>query len=222
MLAKSPHSPLVWLEQNYGSLKIGPLEWFELGVGWLPSSTGDRLYDQAYFDEFRRRAATDLGRDIMRARVGFVARHYSGILCDVGIGSGAFIEARNRRRRNNTFGWDVNPLALKWLDDRGILVDPNLVELPAISLWDVLEHIPDFSRLLGNAGTWIFLSLPIFRSVEHVLASKHFKPNEHVWYFTTDGLIEMMKHYGFSLIERNSMETELGREDVESFAFRHQ
>lgn len=154
----------------------------------------------------------------MRSRVDFVARHYRGQLVDIGIGSGAFIELR-RKLGKTTYGHDVNPVALEWLDKRGLLIDPYLFPQDAISCWDVLEHIADFRSLLASARAWVFLSIPLFRDAEHVLASKHFRPNEHFWYFTLKGLIYAFSLLGFDMVEHNTKEIEIGREDIHNFAF---
>jgi methyltransferase family protein len=162
----------------------------------------------------------------MQARVDFVARYYQGPLADIGIGSGAFIEKRWERKQT-TFGYDVNPVGIKWLKDRDLFVDPydysaqpGEVALSSMSLWDVLEHMPDYPRLLANVREWLFLSLPIFRDADHVLRSKHFKPLEHCWYFTSQGLLIAMERCGFALVTESDFETELGREDIGSFVFR--
>lgn len=194
--------------------------WYDrIGVGWYPVKTGNKPYDSAYFERFRRQADSEIGRNLMRARVEFVARHHRGQLCDIGIGSGAFIEARQNRQQI-TFGWDVCRDAIEWLDSRSILVDPNLVPFPALSMWDVLEHIPDFSRTLENSTEWFFASLPIFKGPMHALHSKHFRTDEHCWYFTRDGLVFVMDAFGFDLAEENSEEVAIGREDIGSFAFK--
>lgn len=157
----------------------------------------------------------------MQARVEFVNRHYQGALVDVGIGSGAFIERRNAAAEGETtFGFDVNPVAQEWLLQRDLFFDPYRVRVPAISLWDVMEHIPDFRALLARVSEWVFVSIPIFRDGQHVLASKHFRKDEHIWYFTSDGLIQAFGDCGFDVVATNTMETELGREDIGTFAFR--
>jgi len=190
------------------------LVWYDIGVGWYPVSAGIKPYDRAYFERYRRQAASDIGRALMQARVEFVARHYDGFLCDVGIGSGAFIELRGQ-----TCGYDVCPTAIDWLKARHLWVDPYRVSFSAMSLWDVLEHIPAFWLLLRNVEQWLFVSLPIFADAKHALRSKHFRPDEHCWYFTRDGLVQMMRCLGFHLVEENDSETKLGREDIGSFAF---
>jgi hypothetical protein len=195
--------------------------WPELGIGYYPVEVELAPYDQDYFDRFDRNARTDLGRALMQARFNFVEQHYRGTLIDVGIGSGAFVELRRAWRRT-TYGYDVNPAGITWLKQRALLVDPYLVSVNAITLWDVLEHIPDFQSLLANVNDWLFLSLPIFRDAKHALRSKHFRPEEHYWYFSRDGLVFAMKVCGFGLISESMIETELGREDIGTFAFKRE
>src|SRR5262245_66683282 len=146
----------------------GRLTWWpELGIGCYPVEAGLAPYDRDYFERFDQQARTELGRALMQARFNFVEQHYRGTLIDVGIGSGAFVELRQNRRRP-TYGYDVNPAGIEWLQQRMLLVDPHLVAFDAATLWDVLEHIPDFRSLIANVREWLFLSLPIFRDVEHV------------------------------------------------------
>jgi len=194
--------------------------WPEIGIGWYPVEAGIEPYDQEYFDRFDRDARTPLGRALMAARCEFVERHWQGALVDVGIGSGAFIGRRSHERA--TWGYDVNPAGIQWLMERKLFVDPYRCPFDAMTLWDVLEHIADFQPLLANARKWVFLSLPIFRDAEHVLRSKHFRPAEHVWYFTQPGLVYAMKLCGFELVAESNVETDLGREDIGTFAFRRE
>ena len=194
--------------------------WPQLGIGHYPVEAGIAPYDQEYFDNFDRNAHTPIGRALMQARCEFVDWHYQGTVVDVGIGSGAFVE--RRRERHTTYGYDVNPAGIRWLEQRGLLIDPYLEKVPAMTLWDVLEHIPDFEPLLAQVREWLFISLPLFRDVDHVLRSKHYKPAEHCWYFSRDGLVFAMKQCGFALAAESNFETELGREDIGTFAFKRE
>jgi hypothetical protein len=192
--------------------------WPEIGIGHYPVEAGIEPYDQEYFDRFDRDAHTPLGRALMMARVDFVDQHYRGPLVDIGIGSGAFIE-RRQAEGQTTYGHDVNPAGVRWLEERKLRIDPYRVDVPAMTLWDVLEHIPNYQPLLERVRKWLFLSLPIFRDAEHVLRSKHFRPTEHCFYFTQPGLVFAMKLCGFELVTESTFETELGREDIGTFAF---
>jgi Methyltransferase domain len=182
---------------------------------------GIEPYDQDYFDSFARNANSFLGQALMQARVDFVAEHYQGSLIDIGIGSGAFIEARRHTRpMRPTFGYDVNPAGVEWLQRRRLFADPYAAPFEAATMWDVLEHMPDYPTLLANVREWLFLSLPIFSDAAHVLRSKHYKPAEHCWYFTTEGLVIALAQCGFALVTGSMVETELGREDIGTFAFK--
>jgi Methyltransferase domain len=188
-----------------------------LGIGYYPVEADP--YDHDYFDQFDRKAKTYLGRALMEARCDFVEQHYQGALADVGIGSGAFIDAWRMRARAAS-GYDINPAGLRWLRERKLLVDPYHAPFDAMTLWDVLEHVADYRSLLRNVREWLFISLPIFRDAAHALRSKHFKPQEHCWYFTRDGLVFAMQQCGFLLVSESSAETDLGRDDIGTFAFK--
>jgi hypothetical protein len=207
-----------------GSIQHGALTWYDIGVGWYPVSAGIKPYDRAYFERYRRQANSDIGRALMAARVAFVRKHWwgPGMLVDVGIGSGAFIKRCNRKKKM-AVGYDVNPAGIEWLKQHRCFWNPYYPpgrRISVLSLWDVLEHMPDFSSLLAKVEQWVFLSLPIFNDAAHALRSKHFRPDEHCWYWTRDGLVMVMQRLGFELIEETDMETRIGREDIGAFAFR--
>ena len=141
-------------------------------------------------------------------------RYWDGELIDVGIGCGAFVDARP-----NTLGYDINPIGVQWLQEKGLYRDPYREPVEAVSLWDVLEHIPDFDRLLASVRARVFVSMPVFSGPCEVLASKHFRPDEHCWYFTSFGFLGVMRSLGWGLLEHNEEESRLGREGIASFAF---
>ena len=97
------------------------------------------------------------------------------------------------QRGRTTYGYDVNPAGIAWLEQRMLLVDPLSGLVRCDDAVGRARAHPDFQSLLANVREWVFLSLPIFRDAEHVLRSKHFKPDEHCWYFTRDGLVFAMK-----------------------------
>lgn len=197
--------------------------WPELGVGYYPVEEGVKPYGQAYFDRYADQARSDIGKRLMQARVEFVAKHWRGPLLDIGIGSGGFIdEATWSHKFADVMGYDVNPAAKRWLEAAGLWRDPYQAEgfVEAVTLWDVLEHIPDFGALMARVREWVFVSIPIFQNGDHVLRSKHYRKDEHVWYFTRDGLIWAMAGLGFECVDVSEVETQIGREDIESFAFK--
>jgi len=211
---------------------LAGLVWFvEHDMGYYPvieGHNGDSVYNQAYYDNYAKMGDTDLGKRITWARLALVDRFLRhGSVIDVGIGAGAFVEARNKGAP--TYGWDINPVAIEWLTRKELLKNPETPHPPSalspdarkgrgLTFWDVLEHIEEPDAMLSNVE-WVFCSLPLFDGPQHVLRSKHFKVREHCWYFTRNGLINWMGQRNFVCREHNTMESLLGREDIHSFAF---
>lgn len=191
------------------------LMWIEpLGLGFLPARrAANEVYDEAYWAEYRRRDATRMGEALTAARCDLVRRHLDPQRCvDVGIGGGAFVAAAG------CLGTDVNPLAVDWLEKNGRRWD-GAADVDALCFWDSLEHIEWPAALLARARRFVFVSMPVYDSRAAVVASRHFKPDEHVWYCSADGLVNLMRVYGFALVEHNRMESDLGRDGIMSFVF---
>ncbi|HEX6941042.1 MAG TPA: class I SAM-dependent methyltransferase [Longimicrobiales bacterium] len=189
----------------------------ERGMGFLPITA--RPYDRAYWEKYERYARTDLGRELTRLRVELVRRHAGSAASaiDVGIGCGQFVLARGA----NTYGFDINPVAVVWLKDRRLWRDPREQSADALTFWDSIEHIPDPAPLLQNAREWVFASLPIVPGDGPPRPEwRHYRPDEHCWYWTRRGFLAWMEAHGFRCVEHNTMESLAGREDIETFAFR--
>jgi hypothetical protein len=200
--AERIHPNLLWYPQH------------AFGVG---TPAQPQIYDQAYWTKYLHYDQTRLGRDLTAARVAFVHKYFAGMdMIDIGIGGGLFC------RTMNCYGYDINPHAEAWLASHGRWRWPEYRSVEALSFWDSMEHVGmDELRLLINAARdWIFVSMPIYDDAQHCLRSKHFRPGEHVLYFTTAGLVTYMGWFGFTCADIQHFETDLGREDIHSFAFR--
>lgn len=192
-----------------------------LGIGYCPAPLID--YDASYFENYIGLDASPMGQALTEARVEMLRRHLPACfqaevrVVDIGIGAGNFVMAAD------CHGFDVCEPARQWLIGDGRYLNPWQMgdeTVPVLTFWDSLEHIPDPEPLLAKAAVFVLISMPIYAGEEDCRRSKHFKPGEHVWYFTQDGLIEWMKGLGFELVEMNNRETELGREGILSFAFK--
>lgn len=158
-----------------------------------------------------------MGKSLTDARAGFVNQYTDMGIIDIGIGGGAFVNEMN------CFGYDVNEKAIEWLLDRFSFIDPYDAEdksINAITCWDSLEHIPEPEKLIKKVKNYVFVSIPIFNSGFHALKSKHFKPGEHLWYMSNNGLIDWLNRLGFDCIDSNDMETKIGREGIYTYAFK--
>ncbi len=172
-------------------------------------------YDEAYFNTYVGYEGSQIEKRLNEGRRDFVNRHHRKELIDVGIGSGAFI-----RCRENTKGHDINPYALQWLAENG-KHEANFDNGLGFSFWDVIEHVEDpniyFKKIRKHS--YLFTSIPII-NVKRIRQSKHYKPGEHLYYFTEDGFINWMAMYGFRHLETSDFETKAGRKDILSFAFK--
>ena len=131
---------------------------------------------------------------------------------DVGIGSGAFME------RVGCNGYDVNPVGVNYLKKNDKYHD--IYEKPAdvMTFWDSLEHIESPFDALDNVSDMAFISCPIYESIDDLIDSKHFRTDEHFWYWTVDGFKLFMNIAGFDIIAHETFEQKCGRESIHSFA----
>lgn len=188
----------------------------EHGVAWQKDRAHVISYDDDYYAKCRSYEDQAIAVAINAGRIELVARHYSGRLLDVGIGSGEFV-----RKRPNTFGLDVNPVAIEWLK-RNDRWSERLGGFGAVSFWDVLEHVetPEAYLRQVNLHAYLFTCLPIMYSLGGIRLSKHYRPGEHLFYWTEDGFVQWMGRHGFMLLESASFEIDAGRESIYSFAFK--
>lgn len=185
----------------------------ELGYGW--HSSPPMQYSGEYFAHYQKLDDTPMGAALTKARLELVEKYTKASLgVDIGIGGGRYV------KESWGNGYDVSSEAVEWLQRIYSYVDPYAAPVDHITCWDSLEHIPEPEKLLANVRDWFFVSLPTFESAEEALQSKHFKPAEHLWYFSIPGLIRWAEDQGFQVMEVNHAETELGREGITSFAFK--
>lgn len=175
-------------------------------------------YTEDYFDKYVKYENTDISKKLNNGRTTITSEFCESIL-DIGVGSGEFI----KNSKIKTFGFDINPKAIDWLKSNNIFIDPyqDDLKVDGLSFWDSLEHIPNPNALLSKVlkNQYVFISIPIFKEFPQIKNSKHYRPNEHYYYFTSYGLIHYMKDSGFNLIKLDDFETKAGREEILTFVF---
>jgi hypothetical protein len=203
-----------------GDAQAGLVWLADRGYGYL--HVADQPYDAAYFQKYETYAETDMGESINAARAELIERHVSRdkFIIDIGIGCGAFLSELVTRGYSHVGGFDINPAGIDWLRARALYADPMSERPYALTFWDSFEHIPEVWRLLEGVQ-FVAMSLPIVDGDGPPRRNwKHFRPDEHCWYFTRAGLIHFMTQRGFECIEHGTPESLLGREDIHTFAFR--
>lgn len=191
----------------------------EVGIMYQRDMTASVEYDKKYFETYVRLEKTDIAKKLNAGRTSITEKYCSKIL-DIGIGSGEFIKESGIL----VYGYDINPVAIRWLREAGLYKDPyaEMPDVDGLSFWDTMEHIPSPSTLLSKfrPGMYAFIALPIFADLTKVKRNKHYKPNEHYYYYTTHGMVRFMNDSGFSIIEMSDQESSAGREDILTFVFR--
>lgn len=188
----------------------------DFGIGYLePDPNHEEIYTEQYFLDYVPKAQSTIGMLLNTSRSVYtmISTETSKSVCDIGIGCGNFIELYD------CVGTDVNPYAIDYLKGIGRLA--NLEEgYDYFTMWDVIEHIDDPRELFKNVRNGIVLSTPIYTDREDMLTSKHYKPNEHLWYFTDMGIKVYMKMLGFYCVSQNMDETQIGRHSIGSYFFK--
>lgn len=167
------------------------------------------------FDAHERFSKTELGMALNRARLALV-RYYARDMrvVEIGIGGGQFVAARP-----NTYGYDVGTKAIQWLRARNHWHDPYRAPCDAMCFWGTLDLIEVPRTVLKFCEKFLFVSLPTFRSRDHVLRSQYYQPTMRNWYFTHDGFVKWIIEHGFVHVNTNEVEERLGLEDYQSFVF---
>lgn len=192
------------------------------GIAYQTNFADRRVaYDSAYYAKVQAYEGTPIAKQVNASRCELIARHVpaGAKLLDVGCGTGAFLRTAHAAGYK-VKGWDVLDasvamlLTCDWYAD-----DPFQFEV--VTFWDVLEHLDDPSIRLKSVkkGAHLFASIPVFEDQKAIRQSKHYRPGEHLYYWSTDGFVAWMALYGFRMLEVSEAEHAAGRQDIRQFAF---
>jgi len=166
------------------------------------------IYNLDYFEGYLRNCSRS-AEDIAKIRWSFVKETKARTVLDYGSGVGWFRAFRPKDKRVDTYDIGEYP-------QTGI----NRKRYDLICLWDVLEHIPNFNSigsLLSNAR-FVAITVPIKPKGVKLETWKHFKPGEHLHYFTLKTLDLFFKKYGYHRIKYGNPECP-PRQDVTSVLY---
>ncbi len=208
------------LIQSYPSVPFGELNYcLTKGIMYQRDMTVSVAYDKHYFETYVRLEKTDISKKLNDGRTS-ITQKYCNSLLDIGVGSGEFI----KQSKLLVYGYDINAVGVRWLREGGIFRDPyqEMPQVDGLTFWDSIEHIPNPNELLMRMrpDCYAFISLPIFTDLLLVRQSKHYKPNEHYYYYTAHGMINFMTDSGFQLVELSDQESRAGRENILTFVFK--
>ena len=135
-------------------------------------------------------------------------------LLDIGAGTGDFLVTA-KKKKWNVAGVEPNTQARKLALEKGIELKEDLTQFEdasfnVISMWHVLEHVPDLDsqleklfRLLKPNGVAV-IAVPNFKSFD----AKHYRKfwaaydvPRHLWHFSQQGITELFKKHNFKKIQ---------------------
>jgi hypothetical protein len=151
----------------------------------------------------------DLGIKMGYLRLGFIIGAIGKVptnLIDIGYGNGDFLKAASGIIQD-CYGSDVSqnyplPEDCKYVDD----IYSKKFEV--ICMFDVLEHFNDIYEINNLDCNYLVVSLPNceYLSDEWFDNWKHRKPNEHLWHFNKESLINFMKEVNFECVSITNLE----------------
>jgi SAM-dependent methyltransferase len=151
-------------------------------------------YDAAYAHQYDLRPVrqlSDLRWEFIQSRLRLPV---ASRVLDVGYGNGAFLK-RARAADMAIFGIDLHS------EDFGIPVVgfETRQDYDLVCFFDSLEHFPDFAPILHLSTRFVVVSIP--NTPDFILTTprkwRHFKPGEHLHYFSRASLDALMLSWGF-------------------------
>lgn len=195
------------------------------GLLWVPDGVatvdGVTIYEQdtpVFFTEGRDAYYLDPVNLLnFEERYDWIARFApAGELLDVGAAFGHFAAVAQRHRPVTAV--ELSPVAVRWAREQlSVNVQPGSVyddrpdfsgRFSAVTLWDVIEHVPDPEAALRAVRSWmrpdgcLFISTPDAGSlVARTLGRRwhHVDPVQHLALFSRRNLIALLERAGFRI-----------------------
>jgi len=166
-------------------------------------------YDGNYELHYKLYERTEFSKKLNLARWKFVNKHDPCTVLDFGCGSASF--AKQSPKNIRCYSYD--PFFKK---DYTFLERP---EFDVVTFWDSLEHMTRIQLVPLLNAKEVCLSVPITDDVHNIISWKHFRPGEHVWYFSDEALKKLFQRWEYAFIERDDFEVRLGRDSILSYRF---
>lgn len=136
-----------------------------------------------------------------------------GSILDVGYGNGSFLLYCKEERVKGIYGYDISPVNPP-MDIKRIASFDELKYVDVITFFDSLEHCYNIDDVIHSLPEhkYIVITVPCCRDInygytdEWFASYKHLKPDEHLFHFTTIGLLQFMIEKGYALVSLNSCE----------------
>ena len=186
------------------------------------------IYDDDYAKHYLALSGTMKSVALNMKRAAFVTDHRSyGNLTDIGCGVGAFLNIVGQFDCYTSLkGYDINSTCVAITKNSGFDAESTPNGLPevtseVVTFFDTLEHFRSLTRVMGKVANAevIVITIPLFTDYDSIEKSHHFKPGEHLHYFTDKSIQVLFKRYLFSPIKWSDFEDKVGRRGLRSYLF---
>ena len=138
----------------------------------------------------------------------------AGKVLDIGCGTGDFL-AYCKVKKWDTFGIEPSEKAKAIAQKKGVAFFNSLDEIPdntfdAITLWHVLEHVPDLDfyinqiSRIAKPGATIIVAVPNFKSYDANFYKQYWAAYDvprHLWHFSKTSIKNLFEDKNFSLVK---------------------
>ncbi len=193
------------------------------GIAYQADMARGRIgYGDNYLAKIDAYDGSETGKAVNAGRVALLSCHLpaGASVMDIGAGSGAFMRDATAAGFM-VKGYEVINQVIERLKKANLWAE-DPYQFDAVTLWDTIEHLEDPHLRLQQVrkGAYLFASVPVFEDLKRIRESKHYRPGEHLYYWTIKGFRDWMALYGFRMIEFSRHEMDAGRESIGAFAFR--
>lgn len=126
-----------------------------------------------------------------------------GTILDIGYGDGEFIRQASKAGYC-AIGYDTHG------DDVGVPVIKELSQgFDIVTMFDSFEHLPDLTLPFKVKPKLFVVTVPYFKEwwgPDEVKASRHYKPNEHLHYFSPRSIETIFNAHGYFIASRAPVE----------------
>ncbi|MCG8323935.1 MAG: class I SAM-dependent methyltransferase [Thiotrichales bacterium] len=177
-------------------------------------------YTDDYSKAYAKKADKKQRRSLKRVRMAARLLDQPGRWLDVGCSAGFVVQAANACGFDG-WGVDVEPWGIEYAKEHlqlnnlyhGMLEEQNFPDrhFKVISLYDVIEHVPDLNRLVGelarllDGNGLIDIVTPDvghWRVTRPLSEWKEIKPSEHLYYFSKQTLDRLFERHGLRIIRK--------------------
>lgn len=166
-------------------------------------------FDYGFDYSFAYNKLGPLGMQMAYLRLGYLLGNLPEVpdsLLDVGYGNGDFLRAASQIIPN-CYGSDISndyplPEDVTYADS---IFDKHY---SVVTMFDVLEHFEDIYKIKNLNCDYLYVSMPWCHNFSDVWFEswKHRKPNEHLYHFNDNSLINFMDEVGFECMHISNIE----------------